>query len=32
MGKEGGEKMRRDVEGGWPVRLEIYAREVARQG
>jgi len=32
MGKDGGEKMRRDVEGGWPARLESYAREVARQG
>ena len=32
MGKDGGEKMRRDVEGGWPVRLETYAREVERLG
>jgi uncharacterized protein YndB with AHSA1/START domain len=31
MGKEGGEKMRKDVEGGWPARLEAYAREVAAQ-
>jgi len=32
LGKEGGEKMRRDVDGGWPRRLEIYAEAVARQG
>ena len=31
MGKDGGEKMRRDVEGGWPARLEIYARVAAGQ-
>jgi uncharacterized protein YndB with AHSA1/START domain len=29
LGKDGGEKMRRDVEGGWPARLEIYAKVVA---
>jgi uncharacterized protein YndB with AHSA1/START domain len=31
LGKEGGEKMRKDVEGGWPARLDLYAVEVARQ-
>jgi hypothetical protein len=31
MGHAGGEKMRRDVEGGWPARLEMYAKEVAGQ-
>jgi uncharacterized protein YndB with AHSA1/START domain len=31
LGRDGGEKMRRDVEGGWPARLEMYAREVAGQ-
>lgn len=31
MGKEGGEKMRKDVEGGWPARLDMYAKEVAGQ-
>jgi uncharacterized protein YndB with AHSA1/START domain len=31
MGQAGGEKMRKDVEGGWPARLEMYAAEVARR-
>jgi len=29
LGQAGGDKMRRDVEGGWPARLEMYAKEVA---
>jgi len=29
MGNDGGEKMRKDVENGWPARLDMYAREVA---
>ena len=31
MGKDGGRKMRGDVEGGWPTRLELYAKEVAAE-
>jgi uncharacterized protein YndB with AHSA1/START domain len=31
LGKDGGEKMRRDVDGGWPARLELFARAVDGQ-
>jgi uncharacterized protein YndB with AHSA1/START domain len=31
LGKDGGEKMRGDVEGGWPGLLDLFAKEVARQ-
>jgi len=31
MGKDSGEKMRKDVDGGWPGLLDMYAKEVAGQ-
>jgi len=31
MGQDGGRKMRGDVAGGWPTRLELYAQEVAAE-
>ncbi len=31
MGQAGGEKMRKDVEGGWPTRLDMYAKAVAER-
>ena len=30
MGAEGGEKMRKDVDGGWPMMLERFAAEAER--
>jgi uncharacterized protein YndB with AHSA1/START domain len=32
LGEQGGEKMRRDVDGGWPGLLELYAAEAAKAG
>jgi len=32
LGAQGGEKMRKDVDGGWPTILELFAKEVAREG
>ena len=32
LGQQGGEKMRRDVDGGWPGLLELYAAEAAKAG
>ena len=31
LGQDGGEKMRRDVEGSWPAIMERFAAEVARE-
>lgn len=31
MGQEGGEKMRKDVDGGWPGLLQLYAQQVAAE-
>jgi hypothetical protein len=30
LGAEGGEKMRKDVDGGWPGLLELFKREAER--
>ena len=32
LGAQGGEKMRNDVDGGWPTLLELFAKEAAREG
>ena len=32
LGAQGGEKMRKDVDGGWPGLLEVFAKEAAREG
>ena len=32
LGAQGGEKMRKDVDGGWPTLLELFGKEVTRQG
>ena len=32
LGAQGGEKMRKDVDGGWPTLLELFAKEAAREG
>ena len=31
MGAEAGDKMRKDVDGGWPALLELYAREASAE-
>jgi hypothetical protein len=31
MDTAGGEKMRREVDGGWPTILELFAREASRE-
>jgi hypothetical protein len=31
MGAAGGEKMRKDVDGGWPHLLDLYAKDASRQ-
>ena len=31
LGAQGGEKMRKDVDGGWPTLLELFAKEAARE-
>jgi len=32
MGVAAGEKMRKDVDGGWPTLLELFTRQVAKEG
>jgi uncharacterized protein YndB with AHSA1/START domain len=32
MGAAGGEKMRNDVDGGWPTLLELFAQEASKEG
>ena len=32
MGAEAGEKMRKDVDGGWPTLLELFSRQAAKKG
>ena len=32
LGVAAGEKMRKDVDGGWPTLLELFAREAAKEG
>jgi uncharacterized protein YndB with AHSA1/START domain len=32
MGAAGGDKMRKDVDGGWPTLLELFAQQAAKEG